>query len=244
MFDKSRILYAMDRARDDIRKDGAVIVEGYMDAIAAHQAGFRNVVASMGTALTEPQVNTIRRLTDRVTMALDQDAAGQQATLRSLESSWRIYPEPRSPGQSRETSVMQRQENPEIRIAAMPPGQDPDEVIQALGGRMEGAGGKCQAAAGICYFGNGRKCGPRRPKRQGRHRRPGLTADLRCGGRAAAGPLFPHAGGETGGASGHPAGQHHQACGARAVSENPPVGPTPGRGAGGHDCFALRAPGP
>ena len=129
VFDKSRILYAMDRARDDIRKNGAVIVEGYMDAIAAHQAGFRNVVASMGTALTEPQVDAIRRMTNRVTMALDQDAAGQQATLRSLESSWRIY-QSRLAGQSRGTMLLQRPDNPEIRIAAMPPGQDPDEVIR------------------------------------------------------------------------------------------------------------------
>ena len=129
VFDKSRILYAMDRARDDIRKSGAVIVEGYMDAIAAHQAGFRNVVASMGTALTETQVDAIRRMTNRVTMALDQDAAGQQATLRSLESSWRIY-QSRVAGQSRGTTLLQRPENPEIRIAAMPSGQDPDEVIR------------------------------------------------------------------------------------------------------------------
>ncbi len=129
VFDKSRILYAMDRARNDIRKSGAVIVEGYMDAIAAHQTGFRNVVASMGTALTEPQVDTIRRMTNRVTMALDQDAAGQQATLRSLESSWRIY-QSRLAGQSRGTMLLQRPDNPEIRIAAMPAGQDPDEVIR------------------------------------------------------------------------------------------------------------------
>ncbi len=129
VFDKSRILYAMDRARDDIRKNGAVIVEGYMDAIAAHQAGFRNVVASMGTALTETQVDVIRRMTNRVTMALDQDAAGQQATLRSLESSWRIY-QSRIAGQSRGTMLLQRPDNPEIRIAAMPSGQDPDEVIR------------------------------------------------------------------------------------------------------------------
>lgn len=129
VFDKSRILYAMDRSRDDIRKSGAVIVEGYMDAIAAHQAGFRNVVASMGTALTEQQVTAIRRLTGRVTMALDQDAAGQQATLRSLESSWRIY-QSQVARQSGGTTLMQRAELPDIRIAAMPPGQDPDEVIR------------------------------------------------------------------------------------------------------------------
>ncbi len=129
VFDKSRILYALDRARDDIRKSGAVIVEGYMDAIAAHQAGFLNVVASMGTALTEPQVSAIRRLTGSVTMALDQDAAGQQATLRSLESSWRIF-QSRVAGQSGGTTLLQRQENPEIRIAALPAGQDPDDVIR------------------------------------------------------------------------------------------------------------------
>ena len=62
-------------------------------------------------------------------MALDQDAAGQQATLRSLESSWRIY-QSRVAGQSRGTTLLQRPENPEIRIAAMPSGQDPDEVIR------------------------------------------------------------------------------------------------------------------
>jgi DNA primase len=129
VFDKSRILYAMDRARDDIRKNGAVIVEGYMDAIAAHRAGFHNVVASMGTALTEPQVNAIRRLTGRVTMALDQDAAGQQATLRSLESSWRIY-HSQVARQSAGATMLQRPELPEIRIAALPTGQDPDDVIR------------------------------------------------------------------------------------------------------------------
>ena len=129
VFDKSRILYALDRARDDIRKSGAVIVEGYMDAIAAHQAGFHNVVASMGTALTEPQVETIRRLTGRVTMALDQDNAGQQATLRSLESSWRIL-QSRIAGQYRGATLLTRPEIPEIRIAEMPQGQDPDEVIR------------------------------------------------------------------------------------------------------------------
>ena len=129
VFDKSHILYALDRARDYIRKSGVVIVEGYMDAIAAHQAGFQNVVASMGTALTESQVAAISRLTGSVTMALDQDTAGQQATLRSLESSWRIY-QSRAAGQSGGTTLLQRRELPEIRIASMPPGQDPDDVIR------------------------------------------------------------------------------------------------------------------
>jgi DNA primase len=100
-----------------------------MDAIAAHQAGSKNVVASMGTALTGPQVDAIRRLTTRVTMALDQDSAGQQATLRSLESSWNIY-QSRVAGRARGTTLLQRADVPEIRIAAMPEGQDPDEVIR------------------------------------------------------------------------------------------------------------------
>ena len=128
VFDKSRILYGLDRAREEVRKDGAVIVEGYMDAIAAHQAGFNNVVASMGTALTEHQVDEIRRLTGNVTMALDQDSAGQQATMRSLESSLRIY-HSRVAGKSQGTTLLQRQELPELRIIALPDGQDPDEVI-------------------------------------------------------------------------------------------------------------------
>ena len=128
VFDKSRLLYALDRSREEIRRNGAVIVEGYMDAIAAHQAGFGNVVASMGTALTEHQVNVLRRLTGRVTMALDQDSAGQQATVRSLESSWHIFQD-RVVGRSQGTTLLQRQEMPELRIVTLPEGQDPDEVI-------------------------------------------------------------------------------------------------------------------
>ena len=128
VFDKSHLLYALNRAIEEIRKDGAVIVEGYMDAIAAHQAGFKNVVASMGTALTEHQVGTLRRLTGRVLMALDQDAAGQQATLRSLESSWRIY-QNRVAGRSQRTTLLQRQDLPELKILSLPEGQDPDDVI-------------------------------------------------------------------------------------------------------------------
>ena len=126
MFDKSRLLYAMDRARTDVRREGAVIVEGYMDAIAAHQAGFKNVVAQMGTALTEFQVDEIRRLTSKMTMALDQDAAGQAATLRSLDvvqQNFRVKvtkQHPDGPSQAADE---------DLRIIVMPPGQDPDEVI-------------------------------------------------------------------------------------------------------------------
>jgi DNA primase len=66
-----------------------VLVEGYMDVLAAHQHGYRNVVATMGTAVTERQLALIKRLSQRVVMALDADAAGQMATLRTIESSAR-----------------------------------------------------------------------------------------------------------------------------------------------------------
>ncbi len=127
MFDKSRILYAMDKARTDVRKDGAVIVEGYMDAIAAHQAGFKNVIAQMGTALTEFQVDEIRRLTGKMTMALDQDAAGQNATLRSLDVVLQNFRTKTVNKLGPDGSTQLVDTDP--RIIVMPPGQDPDEVI-------------------------------------------------------------------------------------------------------------------
>lgn len=128
LFDKGRILFAMDRARSDIRKEGAVIVEGYMDAIAAHQAGFNNVVAQMGTALTEAQVDEIRRLTTKMTMALDQDSAGQNATLRSLDVVLQSYLT-KTVNQATTTALGQS-EDLDPRVIIMPPGQDPDEVIR------------------------------------------------------------------------------------------------------------------
>lgn len=128
-FDKGSILYALYLAKDAVRQQGIVIVEGYMDAIAAHQEGFTNVVASMGTALTENQVAEIRRLTADVTMALDQDAAGQQATLRSMESSWRVF-QSRVAGRSQGTTLFQRQDMLNLKIAVLPEGMDPDDVIK------------------------------------------------------------------------------------------------------------------
>jgi len=127
LFDKSRILYAMDRARTDVRREGAVIVEGYMDAIAAHQAGFKNVVAQMGTALTEFQVDEIRRLTGKMTMALDQDAAGQNATLRSLDVVLQNFRTKAVTKQGPEGTTQSVEADP--RVIIMPAGQDPDEVI-------------------------------------------------------------------------------------------------------------------
>lgn len=128
VFDKSRILYAMHLAKEPIRQQGAVIVEGYMDAIMAHQHGYDNVVASMGTALTERQVDLVKRLTTNVTMALDGDPAGRNATLRSLESSWGVFQ--RRNSQNTSVSMLQQPDAMELRVAELPPGQDPDDFIR------------------------------------------------------------------------------------------------------------------
>ncbi len=128
VFDKSRILYAMNLAKEPVRQRGAVIVEGYMDAIMAHQHGYDNVVASMGTALTERQVDLVRRLTTEVTMALDGDPAGRNATLRSLESSWGVFQ--RRNSQHTSVSMLQQPDAMELRVAELPSGQDPDDFIR------------------------------------------------------------------------------------------------------------------
>ncbi len=130
IFEKGSVLYAIHRARDSIRDSGyGVIVEGYMDALAAHQHGYRNVVASMGTALTERQVASLTRLAGKFVLALDPDAAGDEATLRSLESSWRILERPRAAPQASLTAPETRPA-PELFVMALPRGKDPDEIIR------------------------------------------------------------------------------------------------------------------
>ena len=86
LFDKSGLLYALDRAKDTIRREKSVIVvEGYMDVIAAHQHGITNVIASMGTALTERQISELERFRSKILLAMDADSAGIEATLRALQ---------------------------------------------------------------------------------------------------------------------------------------------------------------
>lgn len=132
IFDKSSLVYGLDRAKDAIReKDEVVIVEGYMDAITAHQFGFRNVVASMGTALTEAQVAQIKRGSNRIVLALDADAAGQMATLRGLETMTdaldaEVRPVPTANGLLR----FERKLKADISIAQLAGGKDPDEIIR------------------------------------------------------------------------------------------------------------------
>src|SRR6516164_3453218 len=85
IYSKSNVLYHMDRAKEAIRrKDFAILVEGYMDAIAVARAGITNVVASCGTSLAEPQIKLLGRFTKRVIVNYDPDAAGQAAAERSI----------------------------------------------------------------------------------------------------------------------------------------------------------------
>jgi DNA primase len=111
LFDKSSTLYGINLAKDAIRQQGlAVIVEGYMDVITAHQNGFNNVVASMGTSVTEKQVSILKRLSQNMALALDADAAGEGATLRAV---------------GYENTL-----DAEVKVIIMSKGKDPDDVIK------------------------------------------------------------------------------------------------------------------
>ena len=123
VFDKGSLLYGLDRARDAVRGAAtAVIVEGYMDVIAAHQFGHRNVVASMGTALTERQAALLQRFAERVVLAMDADEAGSAANLRAIQV---------VAAAERPTRVAGRARNLDIRVVALPRGKDPDELIRS-----------------------------------------------------------------------------------------------------------------
>jgi DNA primase len=118
IYSKSNVLYHMDRAKEGIRRqDFAILVEGYMDAIAVARAGISNVVASCGTSLAEPQIKLLGRFTRRVIVNYDPDAAGQTATERSL-------------------SLLLEQDF-EVRVLALPPvgdkKADPDLFIREKG---------------------------------------------------------------------------------------------------------------
>jgi DNA primase len=140
IFDKSGLLFGLDLAQESIRQDDqVVIVEGYMDAIAAHQFGYSNVVAAMGTAVTEQQIGLVKRLSRNIVLALDADAAGQGATVRSLEmlpgaldhdlaSIGVVTNRDRSSAST--MIVAQRRFKTKISIVKLPEGKDPDEMIR------------------------------------------------------------------------------------------------------------------
>lgn len=133
LFDKSRLLFGLDMARRHIREARqAVIVEGYLDVMQAWQAGYRNVVAQMGTALTEEQLRQLQRYAKQFVLALDADAAGAKATLRSLEVAretldrdYEIRFNARGLVQS------EGRLKADIRVITLPEGQDPDSLLRA-----------------------------------------------------------------------------------------------------------------
>jgi DNA primase len=111
IYSKSNLLYHLDRAKEALRRaDFAVLVEGYMDAIAVARAGISNVVASCGTSLAEPQIKLLARFTRRVIVNYDPDAAGQTATERSI--------------------ALLLERDFEVRVLALPGKADPDKFIR------------------------------------------------------------------------------------------------------------------
>ncbi|HXX40228.1 MAG TPA: DNA primase [bacterium] len=114
LFAKGKTLYALDVARAAIRESGeAVVVEGYMDAVACHQFGFRGAVASLGTALTADQVLLLKRFAARAVLIYDADAGGADAAARG--------------------SALFDQAGLPVRVAVLPAGDDPDSFLRARG---------------------------------------------------------------------------------------------------------------
>jgi len=119
-YTKGNHLYGLDLARDAIRREGlAIVVEGYMDLAALVQAGFENVVASLGTAFTSAQARLLARYTERVAFSYDGDAAGAKATERSFD--------------------LLLEKGFDVRVVELPGGKDPDDYIREEGSEAYGA---------------------------------------------------------------------------------------------------------
>ncbi len=131
IFSKGRLLYGLDRARKPIRAaDQAVIVEGYLDVIALHQAGYENVVSPMGTALTEDQLRLLKKFTRRIVLALDPDVAGQKAVLRGLDAARSAMDKEGELGfDARGLLRNESRLQADLRVATMPDDLDPDEIV-------------------------------------------------------------------------------------------------------------------
>ena len=111
VYNKSYVLYGLHQAKEAIKKENlAIFVEGYMDVIACHQAGTKNVIATSGTALTAGQLQLIKRYTNHIALAFDQDQAGMEATQRAIE--------------------LIKEADLNVKIIIIPNGKDPDECIK------------------------------------------------------------------------------------------------------------------
>ncbi len=109
LFDKGRMLYALDKAKKHAESGGLILTEGYMDVIALHGAGVSNAVASMGTALTENQVDLLRRYTKKLHICYDSDFAGDNASMRGIE--------------------LLVEKEFDVKVLTLPEGDDPDSVV-------------------------------------------------------------------------------------------------------------------
>ncbi len=131
LFDKGHLLYGLERAKKEIRdQDQSVIVEGYLDVIALHQAGFPNAVSPMGTALTDYQLRMLKRFSRSIILALDADAAGDKATMRGLEVARKVLDRESDPVfDARGMLGHEKRLKADIRVTTLPEGLDPDEVV-------------------------------------------------------------------------------------------------------------------
>ena len=131
LFSKGSVLYGIDLARESIRESGtAIVVEGYMDVVIPFQFGITNVVACLGTALTEAHMQVLRRPVKELILALDPDAAGIRAVERGFETArkgleQRVVPVPVAVGLVRYESQLEAN----VRVLVLPDGLDPDELI-------------------------------------------------------------------------------------------------------------------
>ncbi|HLZ23374.1 MAG TPA: DNA primase [Ktedonobacterales bacterium] len=144
LFDKSATLFGLDLARDGIKRaNRVVIVEGYMDVVVPHQYGFRNVVACIGSAITEKHIRQIKKLTRRVALALDPDAAGESATLRGITVAQQAFDKVVVPvpsavegtlrtrrGEPKGLVRFEEQVDAEMTVVRLPAGEDPDELVR------------------------------------------------------------------------------------------------------------------
>ena len=134
LYVKGQMLYALDVAREGMRqKNRAVVVEGYLDCLMAHQHGFTETVAALGTAFTSAQLGLLRRYADEVVSVFDADAAGQKATSR-LEEMLTDVMDLRNLGWSvSRTGSFEKAGYFPIKVAVLPEGHDPDSFLRAEG---------------------------------------------------------------------------------------------------------------